>query len=186
MKLNSITLSLVLSLSLILGGCAANFNSAQNVYNGVNIALNLAQGELPMLVTVGAISQADETAIANYLTLAQTFNGNYESCISNAQNTTLPTASKFKDCLGIFAASLSDPAVLAEIHVVSAKGQSKAQAYIAAIVGAVNIGLSAFKAGQVATPTVAKVTAETQKDTREFQAQVVDHLPLHLRIVSGL
>lgn len=185
-------LAVVLAFSISLSGCTANYNSAQNVYTAVNIALNLAQGELPLLVTVGAISQADETAIANYLTLAQTFNTNYEACITNAQNAMLSTSSKFVDCLGVFAKSLTDPATLAALHVISAKGQSKAQAYIAAVVAAVNIGLAAFKAGQVATPAIAATTAEdyplpcVEADRLEFQARVVEHLPLKLRLASGL
>jgi len=186
-SITSLLLSLVLitSSSITLSGCTtSNFQTAQNVYTVANIALNLAQGELPLLVSVGAISQADETALSNFVGLAITFNGNYESCINNAQNTMLTTSSKFVDCLGVFATSLSSPQTLALLHVVSAKGQSKAQAYVAAIVAAVNIGLAAFKAGQVAVPTVAPVTADIQVDINQFQAKVIDNLPVNLRHIA--
>jgi hypothetical protein len=177
-------LAILLIPILALTGCS-NFSKAQTVYTVVDIAVNLAKGELPLLVTAGVLPQSDETAILSYVTVAGTFNSNYEACITNAQNSMLSTSGKFKDCLGVFATSLSDPKTLAGLHVVSSKGQSKAQGYIAAIVAGVNIGLDAFKAGQVATPVVAPITAETINDTNQFRASVISHLPSNLRMANG-
>lgn len=167
-------------LSFQLGGCTANYQSAQTAYTVIETVLTTAQAELPLLVSTGAISQSDSTAIGAYVSLAITFNGNYETCITNAQNATLSTSSKFVDCLGVFATSISAPSTLATLRVVSAKGQSKAQAIVAAVVGGINIGLAAFKAANVAVPVVAPATAETQQEIDSFHARVIDNLPPQL------
>ena len=176
-----LSLVLIISSSITLSGCS-NYNKAQGVYTAVSIAVNLAQGELPLFVSTGIMSQQDETIAVNFVTLLGTFNDNYEACITNAQNTMLTTSGKFVDCLGVFARSLSDPTTLAGLRVMNPKAQGKVQAIIAAVVAGVNIGLNAFKAGQVATPVVTTVTADVQLDIDTFQAKVIDNLPANLKL----
>jgi hypothetical protein len=181
-RFTKVLLAFVLSLAILIpSGCSASsYQKAEVAYTIIQTVLTTAQGELPLLVATGAITPSDAGAVGSYIGLGLTFNGNYNTCIANAQSTTLNTAGKFTDCIGVLAASFAAPSTLATLRIVSAKGQSKAQAIVAAVVGGINIGLAAFKAANVAVPVVAPVTAETQAEIDNFHARVIDNLPPRL------
>lgn len=138
---------------LLLSGCSG-FQKAQAAYNVVAGIVGVAQADMPALQAAGVVSPAEAAAISGYLQLAFNLNEQYQSCIVNAQNTTLKTAGKFVDCLAVFSAGLSDPAELAGLRVMNPKAQMKAQLYVVAIQTGINAAVAALGGQQTQAPVI--------------------------------
>lgn len=134
-------LTIVATLAIGLTGCNA-YQTAQRAHDIVGAVVAVAQADLPSLKATGVFNTSEGQAVSGYLTVATNLNGQYETCITNAQNTTsaklIGGSSKFLACLSTFAGGLSDPKELAALRVMSPKAQQQAQLWVTAA----SIGIS--------------------------------------------
>ena len=166
----SISLSaLLLLISFGTAGCTG-YQKAQTAYNVVEGIFAVAQADLPSLQAAGVFSPQEATVINAYVSLGQTLTGQYESCITNAQNTMLKTSGKFLSCLTIFSSGLVDPKELAALRVLNPKAQHNVQLWITAAQIGINSVIAAL-GGQQSAP-VAIAPAPTSAELRVFEQRV--------------
>ncbi|HUJ33277.1 MAG TPA: hypothetical protein VLY23_18490 [Candidatus Acidoferrum sp.] len=150
MKIRKAASAAAVLLCFSLAGCNA-YSTAQKAHDIVAAAVAVAQADLPSLQATGVFGASDAQAVSSYLTLATNLNGQYETCLTNANNQTLNKKSKFLGCLTTFAAGLSDPKELALLRVMNPKAQQQVQLWITAA----SVGISSVIAalgGQAAPP----------------------------------
>lgn len=160
----------VLFVSFALAGCSG-FQKAQAVYNVINSIVAVAEADLPSLQATGVFSASDGAVADGYLQIVRNLNGQYGSCITNAQNTMLKTNGKFLACLNIFSAGLADPKELAALRVMNAKAQKQTQLWITAFQLGVNSVIAVFGGQQEPAPVVA--ASPTTAELHEFEARVL-------------
>jgi hypothetical protein len=134
-------------LLVMAAGCNAT-TTAQNFANVITGILNIAKAEVP------ALPPADGAIIARWTTLGTTLDGQLQTCITSATAAGGKKAA-FLACFNTFAAGIASPAELAQLRVLSAGSQSKAQLWVTAIVLGVNAALTSFGGTAAPTPTVA-------------------------------
>jgi hypothetical protein len=137
----------VMVLLLMATGCNAT-TTAQNFANVITGILNIAKADVP------AIPPADGAIVAQWTTLGTTLDGQLQTCITSATAAGGKKAA-FLACFNTFAAGIASPAELAQLRVLSAGSQSKAQLWVTAIVLGVNAALTSFGGTAAQTPTVA-------------------------------
>lgn len=154
MRIKKAALAAVVAVSFVFAGCNA-YQTAQKAHDIVAAVVAVAQADLPSLTTTGVFSASESAAVTSYLNLTVNLNGQYQTCIANAQNTTFEKKGKFLACLQVFAQGLSDPKELAQLRVMNPKAQQQVQLWItAASVGVSSVvaalGGQAQPAAQVA------------------------------------
>lgn len=135
-------------------GCNA-YQTAQKAHDIVAAVVSVAQADLPSLTATGVFSASESTAVTGYLNLATNLNGQYQTCIANAQNTTFNKKAKFLACLQVFAQGLSDPKELAQLRVMSPKAQQQVQLWITAASIGVSSVIAALGGQAEAVPQIA-------------------------------
>lgn len=132
---------LAIVIVLAMGGCSG-FQIASGVHTAIADGVSLAQNELPGLEAVGVVSASEVPAVSGYVALTQGLNGQFESCITNANQTALKTNAKFVACLNIFAVGLTDPKELASLRVLNPKAQARLQLWSGFFVGSINFAIT--------------------------------------------
>jgi hypothetical protein len=137
-----------------LSACNA-YQTAQRAQSVVAAVIAVAQADLPSLQATGVFSTSEAPAVTNYLNLATNLNGQYATCLSNANNTMLNKTSKFLACLSTFAAGLADPKELATLRVMNPKAQQQVQLWITAASVGVSSVIAALGGQAAPAPQVA-------------------------------
>ena len=137
MRIQKAALAVAVMVCLGLAGCNA-YQTAQKAHDIVAAAVAVAQADLPSLQGAGVFSVSEAQTVTAYLTLATNLNNQYETCLTNANNTTLNKKSKFLGCLTTFSADLSDPKELASLRVMNPKAQQQVQLWITTV----SVGIS--------------------------------------------
>jgi hypothetical protein len=140
----------------LIAGCNA-YQTAQKAHDIVAAVVAVAQADLPSLTQTGVFSASEDAAVAGYLNLTVTLNGQYQTCISSANSATLNKKSKFLTCLNTFAQGLSDPKELAALRVMSPKAQQQVQLWITAASVGVSSVIAALGGSPVASPQVSEL-----------------------------
>lgn len=170
LRLSIYTVFIVAMVCLVgLAGCSA-YQTAQGAHTIVGNAITLAQDELPGLTAAGIFSAQESSVASGWLTGAVGLNNQFESCITNANQTTLKTAGKFVACLNIFAAGLNDPKELAQLKVLNPKAQAKVQIWTSFIAGAINVAITDLGGMTNATPQIS-ATPATSAELKDFARQ---------------
>jgi len=130
-------------------GCSASA-TAQDFANVLTGIINIAKAEIP------ALPPADGAIVTQWTALGTTLDGQLQSCITGAEAAGGKKAA-FLACFNTFAAGIASPSELAQLRVLSAGSQSKAQLWVTAIILGVNAALTSFGGTPAATPTVAAV-----------------------------
>jgi len=174
MRIQKAALAVAVMVCLGLAGCNA-YQTAQKAHDIVAAAVAVAQADLPSLQGAGVFSVSEAQTVTDYLTLATNLNNQYETCLTNANNTTLNKKSKFLGCLTTFAAGLSDPKELALLKVMNPKAQQQVQLWItAASVGIASV-IAALGGQATPPPQVSAIPTEPSSVAREMgrlQAQL--------------
>lgn len=136
-------------------GCNA-YQTAEKAHDIVAAVVAVAQADLPSLTQTGVFSASESAAVTGYLTLATNLNGQYATCLSNANNSTLNKKSKFVACLNTFAQGLSNPQELASLRVMTPKAQQQAQLWITAASVGVSSVIAALGGQAPPSPQVAE------------------------------
>lgn len=168
--IKSISVVAILLVSFSLAGCSG-FQKAQAVYNVINGIVAVAEADLPSLQATGVFSATEGSVADGYLQIVRSLNGQYGSCITNAQNTKLATNGKFLACLNIFSAGLADPKELAALRVMNPKAQKQTQLWITAFQLGVNSVVAAMGGQQSPAPVVA--ASPTTAELHAFEARVM-------------
>lgn len=155
-------LPILFVVSLGLSGCGTPANVAQTAVNVIQGILNVAKAEQP-LMPVG-----DQVAYGNYITAVQTANSTLAMCNASISSVTLNASSKFLACFNSFAKVISDPATLAQLRIISAGSQGKAESIITGVVVAVNAAVTYFGGATVPTPAVAAEETTNSPITAEL------------------
>ena len=134
---------------IFMAGCNAT-KTAQDFANVLTGVINIAKAEIP------ALPPADAAIVTQWTNLGTTLDGQLQSCITGATAAGGKKAA-FLGCFNTFAAGIASPSELAQLRVLSAGSQSKAQLWVTAIILGVNAALTAFGGAPVAEPTVAAV-----------------------------
>lgn len=174
--MNKSTLSVAMLIFCVaLTGCNA-YATAQRAHDIVGAVVAIAQADLPSLESTGVFSASEAQAVSGYLTLATNLNGQYETCVNNAQNTMLKTSGKFLACLSTFAGGLNDQKELAALRVMSPKAQEQMQLWITAASVGVSSVIAALGGQAPAAPQVAQV-GSSNAEIRALAARVGYPLP---------
>lgn len=168
MKKQFLAVLAAIALSFGIAGCNAS-QVAQGAFKVVSTALIFANDELPVLQSTNVVSASESAALGAYLSFVGNLNGQYESCITNAQNTVLKNAGKFLACLNTFSQGLADPKELASLRVLNPKAQAKAQLWIAAVQTGINIAVIDLGGMQSPAPVVGP--APTSAELHDFARQ---------------
>lgn len=155
MRARKAALAAVVAVCFSFAGCNA-YQTAQKAHDIVAAVVAVAQADLPSLTQTGVFSASESAAVTGYLNLATNLNGQYETCITNANNTTLNKKSKFVACLDTFAAGLSDPKELASLRIMNPKAQQQVQLWITAASVGVSSVIAALGGQAPAAPQVAE------------------------------
>jgi hypothetical protein len=142
------------------------YQTAERAHDVVAAVIAVAQADLPSLQATGVFSASEGQAVTNYLTLATNLNGQYGTCLTNANNTTINKKSKFLGCLTTFAAGLSDPKELALLRVMSPKAQQQVQLWVTAA----SVGISSVIAALGGQAAPAPQVAEVQPDKQSLES----------------
>jgi len=136
-------------LALMSTGCSASA-TAQDFANVLSGIINIAKAEIP------ALPAADASIVTQWTTLGTTLDAQLQSCITVA---TAAGGKKtaFLACFNTFAAGIASPSELAQLRVLSAGSQGKAQLWVTAIILGVNAAFTSFGGAPAATPQVAAV-----------------------------
>lgn len=148
-------LAVLLPVVLMLGACNA-YQTAQRAHDVVAAVIAVAQADLPSLQATGVFSASEGQAVTGYLTLATNLDGQYATCLSNANNTMLNKKSKFLGCLSTFAAGLADPKELASLRIMNPKAQQQVQLWITAASVGVSSVIAALGGQAAPSPQVAE------------------------------
>lgn len=165
MKTRKAALAAVVLVCFSVAGCNA-YSTAQKAHEIVAAVVAVAQADLPSLQATGVFSSTEAAAVTGYLNLATNLNGQYQTCINNANNTMLGKTGKFVACLQTFGAGLADPKELAGLRVMNPKAQQQVQLWITAA----SIGVSSVVAALGGQAQPAPQVAEAQPDGMELQA----------------
>ncbi len=138
-------------------GCNA-YQTAEKAHDIVAAVVAVAQADLPSLTQTGVFTASDSVAVTNYLNLVVNLNGQYATCLSNANDTMLNKTGKFLACLNTFAQGLSDPKELATLRVMNPKAQQQVQLWITAASVGVSSVVAALGGQATPAPQVASVT----------------------------
>lgn len=156
-RAGSMTLSALCALAaLFIVGCNA-YQTAQKAHDIVAAVVAVAQADLPSLTQTGVFSASESAAVTGYLNLAVNLNGQYATCLSNANNSTLNKKSKFLGCLDAFAAGLSDPKELASLRIMNPKAQQQVQLWVTAASVGVSSVIAALGGQAPAAPQVTQL-----------------------------
>lgn len=156
MRFTKAAIAAVVLVCFGLGACNA-YQTAQRAQSVVAAVIAVAQADLPSLQATGVFSSSEGQAVTNYLTLATNLNGQYATCLSNANNTTLNKKTKFLACLSTFAAGLDDPKELAALRIMSPKAQQQVQLWVTAASVGVNSVIAALGGQAAPAPQVAEI-----------------------------
>lgn len=167
MKITKMFLPLLLAVSL--SGCS-NYTKAQKAYNVVEAIISVVEADLPSLQAAGVFSPAEATVVGGYANLAGHLADQYESCITNAQNTMIATSGKFLDCLNVFSAGLADPKELASLRVLNPKAQKQVQLWVTAVQVGINATIAVL-GGQQTAPVAISASLPTTAELHEFGAR---------------
>lgn len=153
----------VLIAAFFVSGCnsLATAQSFEDVINGI---LNVAKAEIPEL------PPADGAILTQWTNLGTTLAAQNQTCI-NAAAAGGGKNVVFLACFNAFAIGLTSPAELAQLRLLSATGQGKAELWATAIILGVNGALSAFKGTALPMPIVASV-ALSHRDLEALARQV--------------
>lgn len=155
MKTRKAALAAVVAVCFAFAGCNA-YQTAEKAHDIVAAVVAVAQADLPSLTQTGIFSASESAAVTGYLNLATNLNGQYATCLSNANNSTLNKKSKFLGCLNTFAAGLSDPKELASLRIMNPKAQQQVQLWITAASVGVSSVIAALGGQAPASPQVAQ------------------------------
>lgn len=161
MKSRRAALTAVAAVCFCFVGCNA-YQTAQKAHDIVAAVVAVAQADLPSLTQTGVFSASESAGVTGYLNLAVNLNGQYETCIANANNTTLGKKGKFLACLQTFAVGLSDPKELAQLRVMNPKAQQQVQLWITAASVGVSSVVAALGGQAEPAPQVAQITATSE------------------------
>jgi hypothetical protein len=150
-------------LLLMTVGCNAT-TTARDFANVLTGVINIAKAEIP------ALPPADAAIVTQWTTLGTTLDGQLQNCITGA-TTAGGKKAAFLGCFNTFAAGIASPAELAQLRVLSAGSQSKAQLWVTAIILGVNAALTSFGGTPATTPQVAAVPA-SHEDLAQLARQV--------------
>jgi hypothetical protein len=142
---------------VLIAGCNA-YQTAQKAHDIVAAVMAVAQADLPSLQQTGVFSASEDAAVANYLNLTVTLNGQYQTCITSANSATLNKKGKFLTCLDTFAQGLSDPKELAALRIMRPKAQQQVQLWITAASVGVSSVIAALGGSPVASPQVSQLS----------------------------
>jgi hypothetical protein len=168
---NSLGALVILALGFLISGCNG-YTLSQNVHTVVANAIVLAQDELPGLQAVGVLNATEAPVVSGYIALASNLNNQFESCVTNAQQTALKTNAKFLACLNIFSAGLNDPKELALLKVLNPKAQQKVQLWAGFFAGTINIAITDLGGMTNATPVIAPAPA-TSAELHDFAKRAI-------------
>lgn len=176
MKFRKAALAAMVGVCFMLGACNA-YQTAARAHDVVAAVIAVAQADLPSLQATGVFSPVEGGTVTNYLNVATNLNGQYATCLANANNTMLNKTSKFLGCLSTFAAGLANPQELALLHVMSPKAQQQVQLWVtAASVGVSSViaalGGQAAPAPQVAELQTTKAELDAFAHSPEFQREM--------------
>jgi hypothetical protein len=170
MKIRKAAMAAVVVVCFGLGACNA-YQTAQRAHDVVAAVIAVAQADLPSLQATGVFSAAEGATVTNYLNVATNLNGQYATCLANANNTTLNKQSKFLSCLSTFAAGLADPQELALLRVMNPKAQQQVQLWITAASVGVSSVIAALGGQAAPTPQVAEAQPK-ESELRAFADRV--------------
>lgn len=169
MKTRKAALAAVVAVCFVFAGCNA-YQKAEKAHDIVAAVVAVAKADLPSLTQTGVFSASESAAVTGYLNLATNLNGQYATCLSNANNSTLNKKSKFLGCLNTFAAGLSDPKELASLRIMNPKAQQQMQLWITAASIGVSSVIAALGGQAVPSPTVSE-NLPLPLDLRPFAEQ---------------
>lgn len=165
MKGRKAALAAVVLVCFSVAGCNA-YSTAQKAHDIVGAVVAVAQADLPSLQATGVFTSTEAATVGGYLTLTTNLNGQYETCITNANAAMLGKTGKFLGCLNTFATGLADPKELAGLRVMNPKAQQQVQLWITAA----SIGVSSVVAALGGQSQSAPQVAEAQPDGMELRA----------------
>lgn len=155
---------------LTMAACNA-YETAARAHDVVAAVIAVAQADLPSLQATGVFSAAEDQAVTSYLTLATNLNGQYATCLANANNMTINKKSKFLGCLNTFAAGLADPKELAVLRVMSPNAQQQVQLWVTAASVGVSSVITALGGQAEAPPQVAQMPT-LKSDLEAFRGRL--------------
>src|ERR1700743_2310575 len=91
---NSLGLFVIVAVGLSMSGCDG-YKVSQTVHTAVANAVVLAQDELPSLEALNVVSAQEGTLVSGFLNGVTNLNAQFDSCSTNAQQTTLKNSGKF-------------------------------------------------------------------------------------------
>lgn len=161
MKVKRVALAAVVAVCFGIAGCNA-YQTAEKAHDIVGAVVAVAQADLPSLTETGVFTASDSAAVTGYLNLVVNLNGQYATCLSNANDTMLNKKGKFLGCLNAFAAGLSDPKELAQLRVMSPKAQQQVQLWITAASVGVSSVVAALGGQAIPAPQVSKAVTSDE------------------------
>jgi predicted small secreted protein len=162
--------------ALLLGGCNY-YKTADTGYHVIVAAVSAGEAELQPYLAAGITSPAENAVLDSFyhslLALATTM----DACNERAKP--VNTKQAFIACAQPLAAALANPATLAGLRVINPRAQAKVQVYIIAVVGGINVVLTALGAPAALVPTVATTlpvsSAEVTALERHIKLEVTEH-----------
>jgi hypothetical protein len=150
----------VLSVALLFGGCTqSSQQQAQDFSNVVGTVLSIAQAD------AGVVPAQDQAVYTSFVNLGITLHTQLNTCISASGAS--GAKATFLACFNTFAGGLISPAELAQLRLLSAGTQSKAQLIVTAIITGVDIALTAFGGTPAPTPAIS-ATPTTAAELHDF------------------
>jgi uncharacterized protein YdbL (DUF1318 family) len=132
----------VLVFVLATAGCKDPYGNAAKLYRDVAVTINQASATVDQFRQQGTVSVEEERTIVGYFGTLNTINGTYGACVKVAHANT--TVGAFTACANTLNRSMSDPAMLAALHITNAKAQGELQGVSQAITTLITTTLTAL------------------------------------------
>lgn len=168
MKKLGLALSLLACLTFV--GCNGQ-TTAQTTQAAIAAALSIAKAD------IAVVPAQDQSSYSNYITLAQTLDGQLSTCIANVSGIMGKNA-KFLSCFNTFTQGLVNPSELALLRVLNPSTQQKIQLYVTAVVSAVNIIEAALGGNPQTAPSIG--AAPSSQDLGALQQKIQAQLNVQL------
>lgn len=166
-KLSIVGVAVLVAFSM--AACSA-YQKAETAYKVIAIIVSLAQADLPAFQATGVISVAESQAVSSYLGAVANLNGQYSTCIDNAENATLSTKAKFLACANIFTSGLLNAKELEGLRILNPKAQHQVQLWVSAVQLGLNSTVIALGGAVEPAPVVG--SAPTTAELHSFEKRV--------------
>jgi hypothetical protein len=135
--------AIVVALALTLTGCKDAYGTAAKLYQDVSVTIGQASTTVNQFQIDGTVTVAENRTIQGYLLSLNSINGTYASCVKVAHASTTAVGG-FTACANTLNKAMSDPAMLATLHISNAKAQGELQGVSQTITTLVTTTLTAL------------------------------------------